>query len=85
MNNYDRERALGQYVALKKQIYELSIKSQSLVKDIHEETDSFLSDKDFTSMNFKKVETLAKELQLLQDEYKEKAGKMEQLKTTFNF
>lgn len=83
--NYDRERALGQYVALKKQIYELSIKSQSLVKDIHEETDSFLSDKDFTSMNFQKVETLAKELQLLQVEYKEKAVKMEQLKTTFNF
>ncbi len=83
--NYDRERALGQYVALKKQIYELSIKSQSLVKDIHEETDSFLSDIDFTSMNFQKVETLAKELQLLQVEYKEKAVKMEQLKTTFNF
>lgn len=83
--NYERERALGQYVALKKQIYELSIKSQSLVKDIHEETDSFLSDKDFTSMDFKKVETLSKELQLLQDDYKEKASKMEQLKSTYNF
>lgn len=83
--NHERERALGQYVALKKQIYELSIKSQSLVKDIHEETDSFLSDKDFTSMDFKKVETLSKELQLLQDDYKEKAEKMNLLKSTYNF
>jgi hypothetical protein len=81
---YERELALGRFVALKKQIYELGIKAQSLVKDIQEETDSFLSDKDFTSMDFKKVEALSKDLQTIQADYKEKAEKMNYLKDTFN-
>ena len=81
---YEREQALGKFTILKKQIYDLGIKAQSMVNDIKNETDSFLSDKDFSTMDFNKVETLAKELQLLQADYSEKAGKMNQLKTTFN-
>ncbi|MBI1936669.1 MAG: hypothetical protein HYS25_00950 [Ignavibacteriales bacterium] len=81
---FEREQAIGRFEILKKQIYELGIKAQSLVKDIHEEVESFLSDKDFTTMDFVKVETLAKELQSLQIDYKEKAGKMEQIKSTYN-
>lgn len=81
----DRERALGKFVILKKQIYELSIKAQSMVNVIHEETDSFLSDKDFNSMDFAKIETLARELQLLQEDYNVKAGNMQHIKETYGF
>ena len=81
----DREQALGRFMMLKKQIYELGIKAQSMVKDIQQETESFLSDKDFSEMDFKKVETLSKELQLLQADYKDRIEKMSQLKITFNF
>ena len=83
--NQERERALGQFIALKKQIYELGIKAQLLVCDVHEETDSFLSDKDFSSMDFKKVEAFARELQQLQDDFKEKSERMELLQSTYNF
>ncbi|MGK9367536.1 hypothetical protein ACSSWA_01385 [Melioribacter sp. Ez-97] len=79
-----KEQAIGRYQILKKQIYDLSVKAQSMVKEIQDETESFLSDKDFTTMDFKKVETLARELQALQEEYAEKAGKMEQIKSTYN-
>jgi hypothetical protein len=81
---YEREQAWGRHEALKKQIYEIGIKASALVNDIREETESFLNDKDFTSMDFRKVETLAKELQILQADYKEKAEKMNQLKKTYN-
>ncbi len=79
-----REQALGKYIVLKKQIYELGIKSQALVKDIQEETETFLSDKDFSTMDFKKIETLAVELQQLQVEYKEKVSTFLELKETYN-
>lgn len=83
MNN-ERDRALGQFVALKKQIYELGVKAQSLVKDIHDETNLFY-EKDFASMDFQKVEALAKELLLLQPEFEEKVEKAALLKSTYNF
>lgn len=83
--NQERERAMGQFIALKKQVYELGIKAQLMVKDVHQETDSFLSDKDFSSMDFKKVETFARELQQLQSDFKEKAARMEQLQSVYNF
>lgn len=79
-----REQALGKYIVLKKQIYELGIKSQALVKDIQEETETFLSDKDFSTMDFKKIETLSVELQQLQIEYKEKVSTFLELKETYN-
>jgi hypothetical protein len=82
--NQERERALGQFITLKKQIYELGIKAHIMVKNINDETDLFLSNKDFSSMDFEKVETFAKELQLLQKDFKEKAGRMEQLQTIYN-
>jgi hypothetical protein len=83
--NQERERALGQFIAIKKQIYELGIKAQLLVNDVHEETDSFLTDRDFSSMDFKKVELFAKELQQLQNDFKEKAERMAQLQSVYNF
>lgn len=81
---YEREKAIGKNVILKKQIYELGIKAQALVKEIQEETDTFLSDKDFTSMDFSKIETLAKELKTLQLEYQEKAAELIRIRETFN-
>ncbi len=84
MNN-DRMQALGQYEATKKQLYELGIKAQSMVNSIFEETNSFLTDKDFSTMDFKMIETLAKELQQLQSDYNEKSLRMKKLKETYNF
>lgn len=81
---YERERAEGKNVILKKQIYNLGIKAQALVKEIQDETESFLSDKDFTSMDFSKVESLAKELKMLQLEYQEKAAELTRIRETFN-
>ena len=81
---YERERAEGKNVILKKQIYNLGIKAQALVKEIQDETESFLSDKDFTSMDFSKVESLAKELKMLQLEYQEKAAELTRIRKTFN-
>lgn len=81
---YERQRAEGKNVILKKQIYELGIKAQSMVKEIQEETDTFLSDNDFTSMNFSKVEILAKELKTLQMDYQEKAAELTRIRKTFN-
>ena len=81
---YERERAEGKNVILKKQIYNLGIKAQALVKEIQDETESFLGDKDFTSMDFSKVESLAKELKMLQLEYQEKAAELTRIRKTFN-
>lgn len=81
----ERELALGRFTILKKQVYELGVKAQSMTRDIQQETESFLSEKDFSEMDFKKVEALSKELQLLQADYKDKIVKMIQLNDTFNF
>jgi hypothetical protein len=81
---HEREQALGRFIVIKKQIYELGIKAQSYVKEIQEEIDSFFSDKDFTKMDFRKVETLSRELQAVQKDFNEKAGKMNELKINFN-
>ena len=81
----DREQAMGKFIILKKQIYELSIKAQSMVNVIQKETDSFLSNKDFNSMDFAKIERLANELQLIQEDYTVKAGHMQRIKETYGF
>ncbi len=81
---HEREQAIGKYVVLKKQIYELGIKAQALVNDIQEETETFLSDKDFSTMDFKKVETLSRDLQIIQTDYNEKVSKMKDLKEKYN-
>lgn len=81
---FEREQAIGKHEVLKKQIYELGIKASALVNDIQSETESFINDKDFSTMDFKKVETLAKELDSLQADYKEKVLKMNDLKKTYN-
>jgi hypothetical protein len=80
----EREQALGRFIVLKKQIYELGVKAQSYVKEIQEEIDSFFSEKDFTKMDFRKVETLSKELQAIQEDFNDKAVKMNELRVTFN-
>ena len=82
---YEREQALGKYMGLKKQIYELGVRAQALVNDIQEETESFLSDKDFTSMDFSKVIVLANELKTLQMSYQEKAAQFENIRAKYNF
>ena len=84
MNN-EREKALGKYYVLKKEIYDLGVKAQALVNDIQQETESFLSEKDFSTMDFNKVITLATELKGLQNEYRSKAEKFEQLKSMYDF
>ena len=81
---HEREQALGRFIVTKKQIYELGIKAQSYVKVIQEEIDSFFSEKDFTKMDFRKVETLSRELQAIQKDFNDKAVKMNELKITFN-
>lgn len=80
----ERERAVGKSVILKKQIYELGIKAQSMVKEIQDEAETFLSDKDFTSMDFSKIETLSKQLKSLQLEYQEKAAELIRIRVTYN-
>lgn len=82
---YEREQALGKFEVLKKQIYELGIKAQAMVKEIQEETETFLSEKDFSQMDFKKVETLSKELQAIQEDFNDKVRKMKDLKDKFGF
>jgi len=86
MANNERMQALGQHEVLKKQIYDLGIKAQSLNESIQEEANTFLfTDKDFVTIDYVKIETLAKELQQLQNDYKEKVARIKVLKDTYNF
>jgi len=80
----EREKAIGKYMTLKKELYDLGIKAQALVNDIQDETETFLSEKDFSAMDFKKVETLAKELQKIQTDFNAKAARFEELKNTYS-
>jgi hypothetical protein len=82
---FEREQALGKYLVLKKQIFELGVKAQSFVQDIQDEVNSFAtSENDFSSIDFKKVITLSSELLKLQKEYSVKSEEMKRLKNTFN-
>ncbi len=81
---YEKEQAHGRYIILKKQIYELGIRAQSHVEGIRQETDTFLTENDFTKMDFKRIESLSRELQLLQGEYNDKVAQMKLLKDTYN-
>jgi len=81
----EKEKATAQYSYLKRQLFELGSYCQALVNQIHEETEIFLSDKDFTTIDFKKIQTLALELQQKQHEYKEKVDKFNKLKELYSF
>ena len=81
---YERERAIGRFTILKNQIYEAGIKAQALVNDIQEETNLFLGDKDFLSMDFAKVKVLAVELEKIQEDFRTKSNEMKQLQETYN-
>ena len=81
----EKEKAQSKFTYLKRQLYDLGSEAQALVNSIHEETETFLSDKDFSTMDFKKVEILAKELQQLQKVYRQKVEQFNKLKETFNF
>ena len=81
----DKERAQSQFSYLQQYLYNLGKECQALVNSIHEETETFLSDKDFSQMDFKKVELLAKELQLKQKDYKAKVEKFNKLKDDYGF
>lgn len=81
----DRQKALSKFTYLKKELYDLGVKAQALVNTIHEETDTFLSENDFTTIDFKKIETLSVELQNIQKDFKEKAETFNKIKNTFKF
>ena len=81
---YEREQAIGKFEVLKKQVYELGIKANALIDSIREETDTFINENDFSTMDFQKVESLAKDLQAIQKDYSAKKGKMEEIKKTYN-
>lgn len=82
---FEREQALGKYLVLKKQIFEMGVKAQSFVQDIQDEVNSFAtSENDFASIDFKKVITLSTELQKLQKEYIVKSEEMNRLRNTYN-
>lgn len=80
----EREQAIGKAAVLQKQIYELGMKAQSLVKDIQDETESFLSDKDFSAMDFKKVITLSLECRKIQKEFADKSKAFSDLIEIYN-
>jgi hypothetical protein len=81
---HEREIAVGKYQVLKKEIYELGVKAQALVSEIQSETETFLSEKDFSTMDFNKVITLAKELKLLQKDFEAKKEKFILLQKTYD-
>lgn len=81
----DKDKAQAQFSYLKQYLYNLGKECQALVNSIHEETETFLSDKDFSQMDFKKIELLAKDLQLKQKDFKAKVEKFNKLKDDFGF
>jgi hypothetical protein len=85
MENTIRERALGRYAMLKKNIYEIGVKAQSFVEEIQNEVNAFaVSETDFASMDFKKVRTLSEELIKLQKDYSSKVKEMMSLQENYN-
>lgn len=80
----EKEKALSKFTYLKRQLFELGQQCQALVNEIHEETETFLSEKDFSTMDFDKIITLSKELKSLQADYKKKVEKFNAIKETFN-
>jgi hypothetical protein len=84
MYDMKREQAIGKSAVLQKQIYELGIKAQTLVKDIQDETETFLTEKDFATIDFKKVITLSFECRKIQKEFSDKAATLKNLVDTFN-
>jgi len=81
----EKEKAQSRFVYLKRQIFDLGSKAQALVSSINEETETFLTEKDFSTMDFDKVITLSKELKQLQNEFRTKVEQYNRLKETFNF
>lgn len=81
----EKEKAQSKFTYLKRQLFDLGSQAQALVNSIHEETETFLSEKDFSTMDFKQVTTLSLELQQLQKEFKQKVEQFNKLKDTFNF
>lgn len=82
---FEREQAIGRLTVLRKKIYELGIKAQSLFNDLAEET-NFISDpeKDFLSVDCKKAKVLLDEIQKCQIEFNKLSEEANKLKTTFN-
>lgn len=80
----DKQKALAEYAHLKRRIYELGQYCQALVNQIHEETEMFLSDRDFTAMDFKKIEDNSKELQQKQKEFKKLSDRFEKIKSDYD-
>lgn len=81
----EKEKAYSRFTYLKRHLFELGQECQALVNSIHEETETFLTDKDFSTMDFDKIIQLAKELKLKQADYKKKVDDFSRLKETFSF
>ncbi len=81
----ERDQALGRKVFLDKEIFELGIKASSLVDSINKETKTFMAKKDFMTINWTKVESLAVELQKLQNEFREKCEERDSIKEIYGF
>jgi len=79
----ERDQALGRYIALKKKAYESGIKAQSLLNDIYDESNTLLSGKDFSSVDFKKIITLSEECIKVQNEFGAIKLEMENLNNTY--
>lgn len=79
-----REQAIGKAAVLQKQLYELGVKAQSLVRDIQDETEFVMSEKDFATIDFKKVITLSVECRKIQKDFADKSKIFNELVDTFN-
>jgi hypothetical protein len=81
----DNQKAQAQFSYLKRYLYDLGKECQALVNQIHQETETFISNTDFSLIDFKKIELLSKELQQKKKDYNEKVDKFSRLKEIFSF
>ncbi len=80
----ERDRALGRFMVLRKKAYELGIKAQSLLSDIHEETNTLLTGKDFMEVDFKKIKILADECISIKNDFSNVDKEMKELDATYD-
>lgn len=81
--NEERTVALGKFEAAKKDLTMLGIKAGSHLESLRKETDTLLTDKDFTSIDFEIVKTLVDELEIIQKQAVEKIELMKRLDKTY--
>jgi len=80
-----RELALGKYEMAKKRIRELGIRAGSHLQTLRETTDTLLTNKDFTQIDFDECMILVKSLKGIQTAAKEVLKEMSELENTYGF